>query len=102
MCGSIQSTVILLPSAIEHALKQNHWLLSVRGHGHIQHIATPSPNAISGKDVFIALKQSVLSNFGDVGWGELGASLAGERDFFPLLLCLSPSLTRGLRLEPQL
>ena len=87
-----------LPSAIERPLKQNRWLLiefipaaspspstSVstpgHGHGHIQHIPIPSPDAISGKDVFNALKQSVLSNFGDVGWGEVGASLAGEYFF---------------------
>jgi hypothetical protein len=106
--GSIQSTVVLpvyLLSALEHALKQNRWLLiefipaasqssplftsvSTPGPGHIQHITTPSPDAISGKDVFNALKQSVLLNFGDVGWGEVGASLAGET--FPFLLLLLP------------
>ncbi|KAH9063551.1 hypothetical protein EDB87DRAFT_1681194 [Lactarius vividus] len=32
--------------------------------------------AISGKDVFNALKQSILSNFGDTGWGEVGTSLS--------------------------
>jgi len=31
---------------------------------------------ISGKDIFTALKQSILLHFGDVGWGEVGASLA--------------------------
>ncbi|KAI0249047.1 hypothetical protein BJV78DRAFT_1230880 [Lactifluus subvellereus] len=31
---------------------------------------------ISGKDVFNALKQSVLLHFGDAGWGEVGGSLA--------------------------
>jgi RNase P/RNase MRP subunit POP5 len=93
---------VYLPSAIEHALKQNRWLLiefipaaspspsstsvSTPGHGHIQHITTTSPDAISGKDVFNALKQSVLLNFGDVGWGEVGASLAGEIFLFLLLL----------------
>jgi ribonuclease P/MRP protein subunit POP5 len=35
-----------------------------------------SAQAISGKDVFNALKQSVLVNFGDNGWGEVGGSLA--------------------------
>ena len=103
MHGSIQSTVILShsPSAIErieHALKQNRWLLiefipaaspsslatseSTPGRSHSQHITTSSPDAISSKDVFNALKQSVLLNFGDVGWGEVGSSLAGER-FIP-------------------
>jgi hypothetical protein len=32
---------------------------------------------MSGKDVFAALKQSILLHFGDTGWGEVGASLAG-------------------------
>jgi RNase P/RNase MRP subunit POP5 len=87
---------VLLPSAIEHPPKQNRWLLiefipaaspspstsvSTPGYGHIQHIPIPSPDAISGKDVFNALKQSVVLNFGDVGWGEVGASLAGEYFF---------------------
>ncbi|KAN0113742.1 hypothetical protein V8E52_007395 [Russula decolorans] len=44
---------------------------STPGHGHIQHITTPSPDAISSRDVFNALKQSVLLNFGDVRWGEV-------------------------------
>jgi hypothetical protein len=94
---------VYIPSAIEHAVKQNRWLLiefipaasqssplftsvSTPGHGHIRHITTPSPDAISSKDVFNALKQSVLLNFGDVGWGEVGASLAGELFIFLLLL----------------
>ncbi|KAI9454797.1 Rpp14/Pop5 family-domain-containing protein [Russula earlei] len=37
---------------------------------------TQSQEEISGKDVFNALKQSVLLHFGDIGWGEVGASLA--------------------------
>jgi len=94
---------VFLPSVIEHALKQNRWLLiefipaasplpspstsvSTPGHGHIRHITTLSPDAISGKDIFNALKQSVLLNFGDVGWGEVGASLAGELSLLLLIL----------------
>ncbi|KAN0108975.1 Rpp14/Pop5 family domain containing protein [Russula decolorans] len=62
--------------------------VSTPGHGHIQHITTLSPDAISGKDVFNALKQSVLLNFGDVGWGEVGASLA-VKYFSPMTnLCI--------------
>jgi ribonuclease P/MRP protein subunit POP5 len=44
---------------------------------------------LSSKDVFNALKQSVLLHFGDVGWGEVGASLAGKESpcsFFFLLM----------------
>src|SRR6266852_1477306 len=57
--------------------------VSTPGHDHIQYTTTPSPDVISGKDVFHALKQSVLSSFGDVGWGKVCASLAGERFLFP-------------------
>jgi hypothetical protein len=39
-------------------------------------------DAISSKDVFNALRQSVLLHLGDVDRGEVGASLAGE--FFSL------------------
>ncbi|KAH9948600.1 hypothetical protein B0H21DRAFT_777817 [Amylocystis lapponica] len=38
----------------------------------------PSPDAaaeLSSKDVWGALKQSVIANFGDTGWGAVGASL---------------------------
>ncbi|KAI0280712.1 ribonuclease P/MRP protein subunit, partial [Russula aff. rugulosa BPL654] len=80
---------------------QNRWLLiefipaaspppsvSTPGHGHIQRITAPSPDTISSKDVFNALKQSVLLNFGDVGWGEVGASLA-VKYFSPMTnLCI--------------
>ncbi|KAF8465167.1 hypothetical protein DFH94DRAFT_676776, partial [Russula ochroleuca] len=42
------------------------------GHDHTRATTTRSPpDAISGKDVFNALKQSVLLHFGDVGWGEV-------------------------------
>ncbi|KAI9454780.1 Rpp14/Pop5 family-domain-containing protein [Lactarius psammicola] len=66
-------------AAIEPA-NQNRWLLVE----FIPAITTttssvPAPTssqAISGKDIFNALKQSVLSNFGDTGWGEVGASLS--------------------------
>jgi len=47
---------------------------------------TPSPEEISTKDIFNALKQSVLLHFGDVGWGEVGASLAGKSSS----ICFAP------------
>jgi hypothetical protein len=50
-------------------------------HGHHPTISTPSPEEISSKDIFNALKESVLLHFGDVGWGDVGASLAGESFF---------------------
>jgi hypothetical protein len=33
--------------------------------------------AINGKDVYAALKQSILNNFGDTGWGAVAFSLTG-------------------------
>jgi hypothetical protein len=107
---------VFLPSTIEHAfIKQNRWLLiefipaassspppstsvSTPGHhGPIQYITTLSPDAISGRDVFNALKQSVLLNFGDVGWGQVGSSLAGE-----IISFLPPSLLLMFRSFPFL
>ena len=76
--------------AIEHILcHQNRWLLvefipDVSTSEHPT-TTTRSRDTISGKDVFNALKQSVLLHFGDIGWGEVGSSLAGE---LFLLSCL--------------
>jgi ribonuclease P/MRP protein subunit POP5 len=56
--------------------------VSTSKHDHTPTTTTRSRDTISGKDVFNALKQSVLLHFGDVGWGEVGSSLAGE--LFPL------------------
>ena len=58
----------------------------------------PFQDDLSSKDVFNALKQSVLLHFGDVGWGEVGASLAGKQSpcsffFLFLLPMFSFSLT---------
>ncbi|KAI0290400.1 ribonuclease P/MRP protein subunit, partial [Multifurca ochricompacta] len=44
---------------------------------------TTTITTISTKDIFNALKQSVLFHFGDTGWGEVGASLAGVSSFLP-------------------
>jgi hypothetical protein len=87
---SYPALYILPLAAIYPFLFQNRWLLielipttSTPWRDHTQATTTRSPpDAISGKDVFNALKQSVLLHFGDVGWGEVGASLAGEI-FFP-------------------
>ena len=70
----------LAHAAIEPT-NQNRWLL-VEFIPAVTTTATPAPvrtsdQAISGKDVFNALKQSVLVNFGDTGWGDVGGSLAG-------------------------
>ncbi|KAF8270198.1 hypothetical protein EI94DRAFT_815557 [Lactarius quietus] len=59
---------------------KNRWLLvefipASTTTGPSAHMRT-SDLAISGKNIFNALKQSVLANFGDTGWGEVGSSLA--------------------------
>lgn len=36
-----------------------------------------SSTNLSGKQIFAALKQSVIMNFGDAGWGAVGYSLTG-------------------------
>ncbi|TFY73110.1 hypothetical protein EWM64_g10902, partial [Hericium alpestre] len=52
---------------------KNRWLL-------VEFIPswTSGPSAaphLTGKDVFAALRQSVIVHFGDVGWGAVGSSL---------------------------
>ncbi|KAF8468497.1 Rpp14/Pop5 family-domain-containing protein [Russula ochroleuca] len=68
---------LLRPSRIAGSLSSSLPAIATPGHDHTRATTTRSPpDAISGKDVFNALKQSVLLHFGDVGWGEVGASLA--------------------------
>lgn len=57
---------------------QNRWLLvefipCSNGDGS----TTRPANEINAKQVYSALKQSVLHNFGDTGWGAVGLSLTG-------------------------
>ena len=52
---------------------QNRWLLV-----ELLPVGTNSANGhLDGKQIWSALKQSVLSNFGDIGWGTVGLSLTG-------------------------
>ncbi|KAF5359410.1 hypothetical protein D9756_002919 [Leucocoprinus leucothites] len=37
--------------------------------------AAPSTNPLDAKKIYNALKQSILTNFGDTGWGAVGLSL---------------------------
>ena len=40
--------------------------------------ATYAPSdGLNGKHVYSALRESVLHNFGDTGWGAVGSSLTG-------------------------
>ena len=54
---------------------QNRWLL-------VEFISVgqnkPTTIPLEGKQIWAALKQSVLTNFGDTGWGAVGLSLTGE------------------------
>jgi hypothetical protein len=43
-------------------------------------------SGLDGKTIWAALKQTILSNFGDTGWGAVALSLTGE---------LFPSMTFG-------
>ncbi|KAJ6531072.1 hypothetical protein B0H19DRAFT_1214312 [Mycena capillaripes] len=52
---------------------KNRWLL-------VELIPTSNPNSnpstrLDGQKIWAALKQSILSNFGDVGWGSVGLSM---------------------------
>ncbi|KAH9979905.1 Rpp14/Pop5 family-domain-containing protein [Lactifluus volemus] len=59
------------------------------------HITTPTLQDMSGKDVFAALKQSMLLHFGDTGWGEVGASLA-VKYFSPMTHLCIVRVARGI------
>jgi len=73
---------------------QNRWILVefipiVQGTAQLGKYTVGSANAIDGKAIWSALKQSVLNNFGETGWGAVGLSLTGTQDF------ASTSLLRG-------
>ncbi|KAJ6622954.1 hypothetical protein B0H10DRAFT_865688 [Mycena sp. CBHHK59/15] len=51
---------------------KNRWLL-------VELIPVPNPNPsatrLDGQKIWAALRQSVLNNFGDIGWGSVGLSI---------------------------
>ncbi|KAF9525787.1 hypothetical protein CPB83DRAFT_870696 [Crepidotus variabilis] len=58
---------------------KNRWILVefipiVHGDSQLGKQSTSSP-PLDGKTIWAALKQSVLTNFGDTGWGAVGLSL---------------------------
>jgi hypothetical protein len=63
---------------------KNRWLLV-----ELIPVQNPSPNTsptqLDGQKIWAALKQSVVNNFGDVGWGSVGLSMSGATC---LSLCL--------------
>jgi hypothetical protein len=42
---------------------------------------------ITGKEIWAALKQSVIVNFGDAGWGAVGYSMTGSSARMPAWVC---------------
>jgi hypothetical protein len=69
--------------AVVSLTDQNRWLVEF----------IPCPDAsnkpciieIDGRQIWSALKQSVLTNFGDTGWGAVGNSLVGVVFFLSTL-----------------
>jgi ribonuclease P/MRP protein subunit POP5 len=53
--------------------------------------------AMNGKDVYAALKQSILNNFGDTGWGAVAFSLTGRLSSFAY--ALDDSLTESFSVK---
>lgn len=45
-------------------------------------VSAPEDNAIGSKHIWSALKQSVIANFGDTGWGAISSSLTSELSDF--------------------
>ena len=72
-CGAGRSYATPEGSVDELPL-QNRWIL-------VEFLALPYPNrqstGLSSKQIYPALKQSVIVNFGDTGWGAVGGSLNG-------------------------
>lgn len=60
--------------AVNDFLSQNRWIL-------VEFLPLPYPNkqqtSLNSKQIYAALKQSVIVNFGDTGWGAVGSSLNG-------------------------
>ena len=60
--------------SVDEFLLQNRWIL-------VEFLPLPYPNqqstALDSKQIYAALKQSVITNFGDTGWGAIGSSLNG-------------------------
>ncbi|KAF8151050.1 hypothetical protein B0H34DRAFT_161362 [Crassisporium funariophilum] len=59
---------------------KNRWILVeflpvAQSHAQLNKPITGPSSHIDGKVIWSALKQSVLSNFGDTGWGAVGLSL---------------------------
>ncbi|KAG8212863.1 hypothetical protein J3R82DRAFT_11187 [Butyriboletus roseoflavus] len=40
--------------------------------------APHTPSSFDAKQVYAALRQSIISNFGDTGWGAVGGSMTGK------------------------
>lgn len=73
-------TVVLKYS--NYSLAKNRWLL-------VEFIPVgqnkSGTNHLEGKHIWGALKQCILNNFGDTGWGAVGLSLTGKVPSFTVL-----------------
>jgi len=50
----------------------------LQGQAQLGKLPSVGSKSLDGKTVWAALKESVLANFGDTGWGAVGSSLTGE------------------------
>ena len=50
----------------------------MQAHSQLGRSSPGTTDHLDGKAIWAALKQSVLTNFGDTGWGAVGLSLTGE------------------------
>ncbi|KAL0948650.1 hypothetical protein HGRIS_010454 [Hohenbuehelia grisea] len=67
--------VVDLPTdRARYAALQNRWLL-VEFIPFPRNPAIKAPSTLDGQQIWNALKQSIISNFGDTGWGAVGLSL---------------------------
>lgn len=50
----------------------------LQGQARLGKLPSVGVNTLDGKTIWAALKESVLANFGDTGWGAVGLSLTGK------------------------
>ena len=79
-------------------MTQNRWLLVEFISATPSLAQAPHTNTVDAKKIYSVLKQSILTNFGDSGWGAVSFSLTGQHDpmsilsAFANLLCFSEIL----------
>ena len=72
----------------DEPLNQNRWLLVEFIPFTPGGVATyAASDGLTGKHIWNALKESVIVNFGDTGWGAVGSSLTGELTILVMQRC---------------